>query len=168
MMKLVVIPLLLCAACGASSTLQGAPPPTETLLLEPVVPPLTTVPGPVQHMVQIKDPEVAVAHRGPAMQVSPTQAPPPTTVTTETLVLPPHYNSWLKIAECESGGNWQIATGNGFYGGLQFTLTSWKGAGGLQYAKYPHHASMLGQMWTAEKLLDLQGWGAWPHCSKYR
>jgi uncharacterized protein YabE (DUF348 family) len=73
---------------------------------------------------------------------------------------------WDRIAECESGGNWSINTGNGYYGGLQFALTSWRGAGGLQYAAYPHQASAAEQMLTAETLLGMQGWAAWPSCSR--
>ena len=72
-------------------------------------------------------------------------------------------SSWDAIAACESGGNWAINTGNGFYGGLQFTLTSWKAVGGTGY---PHQASKAEQIARAEKLQDIQGWGAWPVCSK--
>lgn len=69
---------------------------------------------------------------------------------------------WDKLAMCESGGNWQINTGNGFYGGLQFTLSSWNAVGGNGY---PHHASKSEQIARAEKLQAIQGWGAWPACS---
>lgn len=70
---------------------------------------------------------------------------------------------WDAIAECESGGNWSISTGNGYYGGLQFALQSWRAAGG---SGYPHHASRSTQIAIAENLLDMQGWGAWPTCSR--
>ena len=97
--------------------------------------------------------------RGARMQVTPTE-PPPVTYSI------PHYDAWVKLARCESGGDWSINTGNGYYGGLQFSLTSWKGAGGLQYAAYPHMAGAAQQMLTAERLLDMQGWSAWPSCSR--
>lgn len=71
--------------------------------------------------------------------------------------------TWDAIAFCESTNRWDINTGNGFYGGLQFTLSSWKAVGG---EGYPHHASKAEQIKRAEKLQDLQGWGAWPVCSK--
>jgi hypothetical protein len=74
-----------------------------------------------------------------------------------------HYDIWVRLAVCESGGNWSINTGNGYYGGVQFSLTSWRAVGGTGY---PHQASMLEQMARAERLLDLQGWGAWPSCSR--
>lgn len=70
---------------------------------------------------------------------------------------------WDRLAQCESGGDWSINTGNGFFGGLQFGLSSWKAVGG---EGYPHHASKSEQIARAEKLQDIQGWGAWPACSK--
>lgn len=70
---------------------------------------------------------------------------------------------WDRLAECESGGDWSINTGNGFYGGLQFTLQSWWWVGG---EGYPHRASRTEQIRRAERLLDLQGWSAWPSCSR--
>ncbi len=69
---------------------------------------------------------------------------------------------WDAIAACESGGNWAINTGNGFYGGLQFTLSSWQGVGG---SGYPNAASREEQIARAEMLQARQGWGAWPVCS---
>ena len=69
---------------------------------------------------------------------------------------------WDEIASCESGGNWSIDTGNGFYGGLQFTLSSWQGVGG---SGYPNQASASEQIARAEILQSKEGWGAWPACS---
>lgn len=73
--------------------------------------------------------------------------------------------AWETLAQCESGGNWSINTGNGYYGGLQFSQTSWAGAGGTQYAPAPHLATKAQQIATAENLLKIQGWGAWPACA---
>ncbi|MCU7823119.1 LysM peptidoglycan-binding domain-containing protein [Kitasatospora sp. DSM 101779] len=73
---------------------------------------------------------------------------------------------WDKVAQCESGGNWKINTGNGFYGGLQFTARTWKGYGGARYAPLAHQASKAEQIAVAEKVLASQGPGAWPVCSK--
>ncbi len=73
---------------------------------------------------------------------------------------------WDRVAQCESGGNWSISTGNGFYGGLQFTLGSWRAAGGSRYAAKPHHASRAAQIAVAQNLLRMQGPGAWPVCSR--
>jgi LysM repeat protein len=69
---------------------------------------------------------------------------------------------WDAIARCESGGNWAINTGNGYYGGLQFTLSSWRGVGG---SGYPNEASREEQIARAEMLRARQGWGAWPACT---
>ncbi|WP_165985546.1 transglycosylase family protein [Streptomyces sp. YIM 98790] len=74
-------------------------------------------------------------------------------------------STWDAVAQCESGGNWSINTGNGFYGGLQFTQSSWEAAGGTQYASRADLASKDQQIATAEKLLAMQGPGAWPVCS---
>jgi hypothetical protein len=70
---------------------------------------------------------------------------------------------WDRLAKCESGGNWSINTGNGYYGGLQFSLSSWRAVGG---SGYPHHHSKLEQIRRGERLQALQGWGAWPSCSR--
>lgn len=70
---------------------------------------------------------------------------------------------WDQLAKCESGGNWSINTGNGYYGGLQFSLSSWKAVGG---SGYPNQASREEQISRAEMLKARQGWGAWPSCTK--
>ncbi len=72
-------------------------------------------------------------------------------------------STWDKVAQCESGGNWSINTGNGYYGGLQFTLSTWRAYGGTGM---PHQASKAEQIRIAEKVLAGQGPGAWPVCSK--
>jgi hypothetical protein len=74
--------------------------------------------------------------------------------------------NWDAIAQCESGGNWSINTGNGFSGGLQFTPGTWAGYGGGQYAANAHQASREQQIAVAERVLKGQGIGAWPVCGK--
>ncbi|HEX2297846.1 MAG TPA: transglycosylase family protein [Pseudonocardiaceae bacterium] len=73
-------------------------------------------------------------------------------------------DTWDKVAQCESSGDWNINTGNGYYGGLQFSQSSWEAAGGTQYAPRADLASKSEQIATAEELLDMQGPGAWPVC----
>ncbi|MER5355851.1 transglycosylase family protein [Kitasatospora sp. NPDC002551] len=73
--------------------------------------------------------------------------------------------TWDKVAQCESGGNWSINTGNGFYGGLQFTNSTWSGFGGTAYAARADLATKDQQIAIAEKVLAVQGPGAWPVCS---
>jgi LysM repeat protein len=69
---------------------------------------------------------------------------------------------WDRIAACESGGNWAINTGNGYYGGLQFTLSTWRANGGTGM---PNEASREQQIAVAQRVQASQGWGAWPVCS---
>ncbi|MGP3987621.1 LysM peptidoglycan-binding domain-containing protein [Streptomyces sp. 3N207] len=70
-------------------------------------------------------------------------------------------DTWEKVAQCESSGNWQANTGNGYYGGLQFNNSSWAAAGGTKYAPRADLATKDQQIATAEKLLKMQGPGAW-------
>ncbi|GGY09206.1 LysM peptidoglycan-binding domain-containing protein [Streptomyces djakartensis] len=72
---------------------------------------------------------------------------------------------WDRIAQCESGGNWHINTGNGYYGGLQFAGSTWRAYGGTAYAPTADQASRSQQIAVATKVQAAQGWGAWPVCS---
>jgi hypothetical protein len=74
----------------------------------------------------------------------------------------PSGSVWDKLAQCESGGNWSINTGNGYYGGLQFSLSTWRAYGG---SGYPHKASREEQIRIAKKVQASDGWGAWPACT---
>jgi LysM repeat protein len=74
--------------------------------------------------------------------------------------------TWDRLAQCESSGNWSISTGNGYYGGLQFSAGTWRAFGGATYASSAHRASRAEQIAIAERVLDRQGWGAWPACSR--
>ncbi|MEV8536944.1 transglycosylase family protein [Streptomyces sp. NPDC051211] len=73
---------------------------------------------------------------------------------------------WDCVADCESGGRWQINTGNGFYGGLQFWQQTWEDHGGLRFAARADLATRPQQIRVAEEVLGTQGWDAWPECSK--
>jgi len=77
-------------------------------------------------------------------------------------------SQWDNVAQCESGGNWHINTGNGYYGGLQFAQGTWVGHGGQNYAARADLATKSEQIAIAEKVLASQGWGAWPVCSQRR
>ncbi|MFD8812699.1 transglycosylase family protein [Streptomyces sp. NPDC059627] len=74
-------------------------------------------------------------------------------------------STWDKVAACESSGDWSIDTGNGFYGGLQFTQSTWEAYGGTRYAPRADLATKDQQIAVAEKVLAGQGPGAWPVCS---
>lgn len=71
-------------------------------------------------------------------------------------------NIWDRLAQCESGGNWSINSGNGYYGGLQFSLPTWKAVGGTGY---PHQASKAEQVKRGQILQARSGWGQWPACA---
>ncbi|WP_051819249.1 transglycosylase family protein [Streptomyces sp. NRRL S-920] len=73
---------------------------------------------------------------------------------------------WDKVAACESGNRWNINTGNGYYGGLQFSASTWRGYGGAKYASRADLATKAQQIQIAEKVLKGQGPGAWPVCGK--
>ncbi|WP_328302384.1 transglycosylase family protein [Streptomyces sp. NBC_00435] len=74
---------------------------------------------------------------------------------------------WDAIAQCESSGNWRANTGNGHYGGLQFTQSSWNAAGGRKYAPRADLATKAEQIATARRLARIQGMDAWT-CARRR
>ena len=80
--------------------------------------------------------------------------------------VPPVLNgaTWDALSACESGGNWAINTGNGFYGGVQFNQSTWERNGGLRYAPRADLATREEQIAIAEVTRAVQGWGAWPVC----
>ncbi|TQJ53585.1 LysM peptidoglycan-binding domain-containing protein [Streptomyces sp. SLBN-115] len=73
-------------------------------------------------------------------------------------------SEWDAVAQCEAGGNWSINTGNGYYGGLQFSASTWAAYGGTAYASTADQASKSQQIAIGEKVLAGQGKGAWPVC----
>jgi LysM repeat protein len=97
---------------------------------------------------------------------SPARSYTPSQVTAPAPAPAPSYSNsggvWDRLAQCESGGNWSINTGNGYYGGLQFSASSWRAAGG---SGLPHQASRGEQIARAKVLQSRQGWGAWPACT---
>ena len=73
---------------------------------------------------------------------------------------------WDQLAECESGGNWSINSGNGYHGGLQFLGSTWRAYGGGEFAEHADMASRDEQIVVAERLRADVGFGAWPSCSR--
>ena len=101
----------------------------------------------------------------PAPAVSVSQADPPAAAPVSTAAPASSGGAdWSAIAACESGGNWSANTGNGFYGGLQFTEQTWLGYGGGQYASSANQATAAQQVAVAQRVLAGQGIGAWPVC----
>ena len=130
------------------TTTTTAPPTTTT-----TAPPTTTTTAP---------PTTTTEPPPPPTEPPVTEAPPEPAPSSGGLGDPNNYASWDALAQCESGGNWQINTGNGYYGGLQFSLSSWQGVGGTGY---PHEHSRETQIAMGQRLYASSGWGAWPACS---
>jgi LysM repeat protein len=121
---------------------------------------------------QVRIPDVAeelesreLPGSAPVAPVAQTTAAGNTQIKRSYATTPASGDVWDQIARCESSGNWAINTGNGFYGGLQFTLGTWSGHGGGAYAPRADLASREQQITIAERVLASQGWGAWPACT---
>jgi hypothetical protein len=71
---------------------------------------------------------------------------------------------WDRLAQCEASGNWAANTGNGYYGGLQFSLSTWRGYDGAEFAAYPHEATRAEQITVAKRLHAARGFQPWPAC----
>ncbi|CAN5155516.1 hypothetical protein BH09PAT3_BH09PAT3_6960 [soil metagenome] len=111
-------------------------------------------------------PEPVIAAAEPVVADEPPVAQAPRTVrATRPVSSAPAVSdgsAWDRLAACEAGGNWSINTGNGYYGGLQFTTSSWRAVGG---SGLPSDASREEQIMRGQMLQARQGWGAWPACS---
>ncbi len=103
----------------------------------------------------------------PVAVVAPVAAVPVVAAPVAPVPLPPTYSGssvWDDLARCESGGNWSINTGNGYYGGLQFSYATWHGYDGGEFAEYPHQATREEQIIVAERLRAARGYAPWPAC----
>lgn len=124
------------------TTTTTAPPTTTTTVPVPTttttIPPTTTTVAPTTTTSPVTQPAAAAPSSG--------------------------GRDWDAVAQCESGGNWHINTGNGYYGGLQFDLQTWRSVGGTGY---PHEHSREVQIHHAEILFSQRGASPWPHCGKY-
>jgi uncharacterized protein YabE (DUF348 family) len=119
----------------------------------------------------LRSPVATIVHYGtkerPAPKPTPAPAETHNSAPTHSSAPATNYASgssiWDRIAACESGGNWAINTGNGYYGGLQFNVGTWRAYGGTGY---PHQASRETQIAVASRLRDATGgYGAWPGCA---
>ncbi|MCC9197973.1 transglycosylase family protein [Arthrobacter sp. zg-Y820] len=114
------------------------------------------------------DEKIAVGtKKKPAKPAKPAPAPAPASASAPASPggAAPAGGNWAALAQCESGGDWHINTGNGYSGGLQFSASSWLGAGGGQYAPIAAGATPAQQIAVAEKLRANGGWGHWPSCA---
>jgi hypothetical protein len=127
------------------AALQAVPKPTTTTTTAPPPPP--TAP-PTTSSVPVP---------------TPTTAAPPAPTQAAGSGDPYDPASWDRLAQCESGGNWHINTGNGYYGGIQFSLSSWQAVGGQGY---PHENSREEQIRRGQMLWEQGGWAHWPGCTR--
>ena len=141
--------LYLGVALGGASALAAAPAHSI-----PANPKTTHAAGPVQvHLVAYPTPPRPARLSATAAGGTPVAAAGSGSV-------------WDRVARCESGGRWNISTGNGYSGGLQFTPSTWRAYGGTHYASSASHATRAQQIAIAERVLAGQGPGAWPICSR--
>ena len=115
---------------------------------------------PSRHHIRDLSRDAQAAAQAPAASATASGSAPVTSPSS----LPTGGVNWQAIAACESGGNWSANTGNGFYGGLQFSAQTWLGYGGGQYAATANLATPAQQIAVAERVLAGQGIGAWPVC----
>ena len=149
-----------------TSTVVEAPAETPSTTVPPTTaPPVTAAP------TTTEAPQPTTTEAPPTTQAPPPPAPPTTQAAPQQTSGDEGYayddprstQVWLDLAQCEAGGNWAANTGNGYYGGLQFSKGSWDGVGGTGY---PHEHSRDTQIEMGRRLQAQQGWGAWPHCSE--
>jgi hypothetical protein len=138
-------------AASEAVQFQALASPADPVILEAVpttaAPTTTTAPPP-------PPPPAPVAAPAPA------PAPAPSGAGTGD---PNDPASWDRLAQCEASGNWAANTGNGYYGGLQFSLSSWQAVGG---PGYPHESSRETQIEMGKRLYAQGGWGHWPGCTR--
>jgi len=119
--------------------------------------------------VEAMEPVISVAIIPPTVpaitEVMPVVTQPPQTPNVVVVEVASSASRWDQLAECESGGNWSINTGNGFTGGVQFLQSTWLAMGGAEFAPDAYLATREEQIIVAERLVAVSGWGAWPGCS---
>lgn len=130
----------------APSTVEAIEPKISVAIIPPTVPPIVEAP-----VVVTEEPQF--------------EAPTPNGERYVPDTVPDTGSRWDQLAQCESGGNWSINTGNGFTGGVQFLQSTWLAMGGGEFAPDAYLASKAEQIIVAERLLEVSGWGAWPGCA---
>ncbi len=144
---------------SSTTAWQIAPPTTEAPTTTTTAAPTTTTAPPTTEA----PPTTAAPMRAMAAPAPPPPTPAPPPPPSSAYGDPNDPASWDRLAQCESGGNWAMNTGNGYYGGLQFSLATWQDVGGTGY---PHQASKAEQIKRGKILQARSGWEAWPGCSR--
>ncbi|GLE51291.1 transglycosylase family protein [Mycobacterium montefiorense] len=148
--------LVLAVITGSLVTLSSATASADV----PPPPPAPDAPAPAGFDAP---PPAPVGFDAPPPPPAPDAPPPPPGPDAPPPPIKAYSVNWDAIAQCESGGNWGISTGNGFSGGLQFTPSTWRANGGSGSA---NGASREEQIRVAENVLHSQGIGAWPVCGR--
>jgi hypothetical protein len=117
-------------------------------------------------LVELRLEQTAARTAPPPASRSSGAATPPPAPRAPAAPAPSTGRDWDAVARCESGGNWSINTGNGYYGGLQFSSSTWTGFGGGEFAPRADLATREQQIAVAERVLAVQGRGAWPTCGR--
>jgi hypothetical protein len=155
------------AAVGAQSPSDGLEAPKGvTAALEASEPSKSTTAAPTASITTTSTTSTTSTTTAPAPTTTSPPAPDPEPVIEVTTIGsgdPRDPSSWDRLAQCESGGDWSIDTGNGYYGGLQFSLSSWQGVGGTGL---PSDASRETQIALGQRLHASGGWGHWPGCTQ--
>jgi resuscitation-promoting factor RpfB len=137
-------------------TTTSAPSTTEVVVVTTEAPTSTTA-APTTTTTAAPVVRALAAPRVTTTTAAPAPPPPPKAGD------PNDPASWDRMAQCEAGGNWAANTGNGYYGGLQFSVATWESYGGTGY---PHEASKATQIAIGQRLQAARGWGAWPGCAR--
>jgi hypothetical protein len=151
-----LLPLVPQPAQAAPPVGRSAPPPEG---YAQAVPPMRALPPSAKAAPEAPAPQVVVQPLTESAPQAVSQADSGSFVRQRSI--------WDDLAKCESSGDWHIDTGNGFYGGVQFWQPTWQLFGGLKYARRADLATPEQQIEIAEALLRVQGWGAWPACSRH-
>jgi hypothetical protein len=163
----------LATPAGTSSAGEASPPGGDTAALSALTPPTPAAsPAPPTPAV-VSSPTPVVSPAAVPASTAPRATAPPATVptTTEPTLVPvlpvlpqvaPTTGVWAELRQCESGDNYTIDTGNGYYGAYQFSAATWHGLG---YPGLPNQASSAVQDQAAAQLQARSGWGQWPECS---
>ncbi len=161
--------LLEATTTTVADTTTTAPPTTAAPVTTSTVAPTTTAAPSTTAPPTTTAAPATTAPRAVAPTTTAAPTPPPTTAAPAAesdgdyeYGDPRGLQVWLDLAQCEANGNWSINTGNGYYGGLQFSLGAWEGVGGTGY---PHEHPRDTQITMGRRLQAQYGWGAWPHCS---
>jgi hypothetical protein len=148
--------------------------PTTTTTAEPAASEPDPAPGSAAGSVRAPSTTSTTEPPPPPPTTTTTAPPPPPPPTTTTTAPPPAEESyayddprstqvWYDLADCEAWGDWSLDSGNGYYGGLQFSLAAWEAVGGTGY---PHEHSAAQQIEMGRRTHARQGWDAWPSCAE--